>query len=129
MAESKRHAVTVLLTDDHLRKMIDDHLLKEEDIGDRVKVARIVQKLLNDALDLPDKPWHDWDDGFLGCRTRGTEIGLSRTEVADLCGIYCNTQIVRPRLARIADVLEAWEATKLKETCCELDNRVRSRNS
>ena len=45
MAQSKRHAVTVLLTDDHLRKMIDDHLLKEEDIGDRVKVARIVQKL------------------------------------------------------------------------------------
>jgi len=25
--------------------MIDDHLIKEEDIGDRVKVARIVQKL------------------------------------------------------------------------------------
>ena len=57
---------TVLLTDDHLRKMIDDHLLKEEDIGDRVKVARIVQKLLNGALDLPDKPWHDWDDWVKG---------------------------------------------------------------
>ena len=56
MAKSKRHAVTVLLTEDHLRKMIDDHLFKEEDIGDRVKVGRIVQKLLNGALDLPDKP-------------------------------------------------------------------------
>jgi hypothetical protein len=66
MAKSKRHAVTVLLTDDHLRKMIDDHLLKEEEIGDRVKVARIVQKLLNGALDLPDKPWHDWDDWVKG---------------------------------------------------------------
>lgn len=54
MAKSKRHAVTVLLTEDHLRKMIDDHLLKEEEIGDRVRVARIVQKLLNGALDLPD---------------------------------------------------------------------------
>jgi hypothetical protein len=32
--------------------MIDDHLLKEEDIGHRVKVARTVQKLLNDALGL-----------------------------------------------------------------------------
>jgi len=62
MAKSKRHAVTVLLTEDHLRKMIDNHLLKEEDIADRVKVARIVQKLLNGALDLPDRPWHDWDD-------------------------------------------------------------------
>ena len=66
MAKSKRHAVTVLLIEDHLRKMIDDHLIKEEDIGDRVKVARIVQKLLNGALDLPDKPWHDWDDWVKG---------------------------------------------------------------
>jgi hypothetical protein len=46
MAKSKRHAVTVLLTQDHLRKMIDDHLLKEKDIRDRIKVARVVQKLL-----------------------------------------------------------------------------------
>jgi hypothetical protein len=66
MAKSKRHTVTVLLTEDHLRKMIDDHLLKEEEIGDRVRVARIVQKLLNGALDLPDKPWHDWDDWTKG---------------------------------------------------------------
>jgi len=56
MAISKRHAVTVLLTEDHLRKMIDNHLLKEEDIADRVKVARIVQKLLSGALNLPDRP-------------------------------------------------------------------------
>ena len=66
MAISKRHAVTVLLTEDHLRKMIDNHLLKEEDIADRVKVARIVQKLLSGALDLPDRPWHDWDDWVKG---------------------------------------------------------------
>ena len=46
--------------------MIDNHLLKEEDIADRVKVARIVQKLLNGALDLPDRPWHDWDDWVKG---------------------------------------------------------------
>jgi hypothetical protein len=66
MAKSKRHAVTVLLNEDHLRKMIDNDLLKEEDIADRVKVARIVQKLLNGALDLPDRPWHDWDDWVKG---------------------------------------------------------------
>ena len=57
MAETKRRAVTVVLTEDHLRKMIDNQLLKEEDLGDRVKVACIVQKLLNGTLDLPDKPW------------------------------------------------------------------------
>ena len=42
MAISERRAVTVLLTEEHLRKMIEDHLLKENEIGDRVKVARIV---------------------------------------------------------------------------------------
>ena len=66
MAKSRRHAVTVLLAEEHLRKMIDNHLLKEEDIADRVKVARIVQKLLNDTLDLPDRPWHDWDNWVKG---------------------------------------------------------------
>ena len=66
MAQSKGRAVTVLLTEDHLRKMIDNHVLREEEIGDRVKVARVVQKLLNVALDLPDKPWHDWDDWVKG---------------------------------------------------------------
>jgi hypothetical protein len=66
MAISARRAVTVLLTEEHLRKMIADHLLEENEIGDRVKVARIVQKLLNGALGLPDRPWHDWDDWVKG---------------------------------------------------------------
>ena len=47
MAISERRAVTVLLTEEHLRKMIEDHLLQEDEIGDRVKIARIVQKLLD----------------------------------------------------------------------------------
>jgi hypothetical protein len=65
-AKSKRHAVTVLLTEDHLRMMIDDRLLKEEEIDDRVKLARAVQKLLNGALGPPESPWHDWDDWAKG---------------------------------------------------------------
>lgn len=66
MAISERRAVTVLLTEEHLRKMIEDHLLKENEIGDRVKVARIVQKLLDTSLGLPDRPWHDWDEWAKG---------------------------------------------------------------
>jgi len=66
MGTSERRAVTVLLTEEHLRKMIEDHFLKENEFGDRVKVARIVQKLLDDALGLPDRPWHDWDDWVKG---------------------------------------------------------------
>jgi hypothetical protein len=66
MAISERRTVTVLLTEEHLRGMIEDHLLKEDEIGDRVKVARIVQKLLDTGLGLPDRPWHDWDDWVKG---------------------------------------------------------------
>jgi hypothetical protein len=66
MAILEKHAVTVLLTEEHLRKMIDDHLLKENEIGDRVKVARIVQKLLDTGLGLPDRSWHEWDDWAKG---------------------------------------------------------------
>jgi hypothetical protein len=66
MAISERRAVTVLLTEEHPRKMIEDHLLKENEIGDRVKVARIVQKLLDTGLGLPERPWHDWDEWVKG---------------------------------------------------------------
>ena len=66
MAMSETCAVTILLTKEHLRKMIEDHLLKENEIGDRITVARIVQKLLDTSLGLPDRPWHDWDDWVKG---------------------------------------------------------------
>jgi hypothetical protein len=66
MAISDRRAVTVLLREKHLRKMIEDHFLKENELGDRVKVARIAQKVLDGALGLPERPWHDWDDWVKG---------------------------------------------------------------
>jgi len=46
--------------------MIEDHFLMQNELNDRVKVARIVQKLLDGALGLPDRPWHDWDDWVKG---------------------------------------------------------------
>jgi len=58
--------VTVLLTDDHLRKMMEDHLLTDDEIGDRVKVAGVTQQLLDAGLGLPDRPWHEWDDWVKG---------------------------------------------------------------
>ena len=66
MAISDGRMVTVLLTEEHLRKMIDDHLLKEDEIGDQLKVARVVQKLMEGALGLPEKSWHDWDEWAKG---------------------------------------------------------------
>ena len=58
--------MTVLLTEEHLRKMIDDHLLKEDEIGDQIKVAPVVQKLMDSALGLPEKLWHDWGEWAKG---------------------------------------------------------------
>jgi hypothetical protein len=66
MQTGEKRAVTVLLTEEHLRKMIEDHLLKEDEIGDRIKIARIVQKLLDTGLGLPERPWHEWDDWVKG---------------------------------------------------------------
>ena len=66
MQTGEKRAVTVLLTEEHLQKMVEDHLLKEDEIGDRVKIARIVQKLLDTGLGLPDRPWHEWDDWVKG---------------------------------------------------------------
>ncbi len=66
MTVAKRLAVTVLLTEEHLRKMVEDHLVSEKEIGDRIKLARATQKLLDAGLGLPDRPWHDWDDWVKG---------------------------------------------------------------
>lgn len=66
MAISERREVTVLLTEEHFRKMIEDHLLKGNEIADRVKVARIAQKLLDTGLGLPERSWHEWDDWAKG---------------------------------------------------------------
>ena len=64
MQTGEKRAVTVLLTEEHLRKMIEDRLLQEDELV-RVKIARIVQKLLDTGLGLPDRPWR-WDDWVKG---------------------------------------------------------------
>jgi len=54
MAGSAARTVTVRVTDEHLRKIIEQHLLKQEEISDPVKLGRVVQKSLDAALGLPD---------------------------------------------------------------------------
>ena len=66
MAISARREVTILLSEEHLRKMSEDHLLKENEIEDRVKLTRVVQKLVDTSLGLPDRPWHEWDEWVKG---------------------------------------------------------------
>ena len=62
MATPKRHTATVLLTDEHLHKMIEDHLLRENELSDQSKVARVVQQLVDTGLGFADRPWYDWDE-------------------------------------------------------------------
>jgi hypothetical protein len=66
MATSKRHTATVLLTNEHLHKMIEDHLLQENELSDQSKVARVVQQLVNTGLGLADRSWRDWDEWAKG---------------------------------------------------------------
>jgi phosphatidylserine/phosphatidylglycerophosphate/cardiolipin synthase-like enzyme len=66
MATSKRHTATVLLTDEHLHKMVEDHLLQENELSDQSKVARVVQQLVNTGLGLADRSWRDWDEWAKG---------------------------------------------------------------
>ena len=68
MAISAGRAVTVLLTEEHLRKITEYHLLKEDEISDPVKLSRVVRKSLDTTLGLPDLPWHDWDEWGRGSR-------------------------------------------------------------
>ena len=65
-ATSKRHTATVLLTDEHLHKMIEDHLMHESELNDQSKVARVVQQLVNTGLGLADRSWRDWDEWAKG---------------------------------------------------------------
>ena len=74
--------LTVLLTEEHLRKIIEYNLLKEDEISDPVKLSRVVRKSLDAALGLPDLPWHDWDEWGKGLtcpplrRVRHAMIGM-----------------------------------------------------
>jgi len=62
MAGSGGRMVTLRLTDEHLRKIVEHNLLRQDEISDPVKLGRVLQKALDAALGLPDLPWHDWDE-------------------------------------------------------------------
>lgn len=61
MSSTERCTITVILTKEQLSKMIDDRLISQDEARDRTKLARVVCNLLDSALGLPEKSWHDWD--------------------------------------------------------------------
>ena len=62
MTNPNRREATVILTEQHLRKIVDDHLLNEDEIRDQTKISRVLQRLVDRGLGLPETPWHNWDD-------------------------------------------------------------------
>jgi NifB/MoaA-like Fe-S oxidoreductase len=60
-SDPKKRTVKLLLTEEHLRKMIENNLLDRGDLEDAAKVAHTVQKVLDKGLGLPETSWHDWD--------------------------------------------------------------------
>lgn len=66
-SRQEKRAATVTLTEEHLRKIIDNHPLEEKEIEDPVKTARTIQKLVDSGLGLAEKTsWHDWDEWAKG---------------------------------------------------------------
>lgn len=66
MTCQEMRTISVLLTPEHLQKMVEFHLLAEGETTDAMKIARVVRMLLDGALGLPEKPWHDWDEWAKG---------------------------------------------------------------
>jgi hypothetical protein len=58
--------ITLTLSDQHIRKMIETHRLQQVDVDDTAKVAQVAQRLFDEALDLPEESWHEWDDWVKG---------------------------------------------------------------
>ena len=66
MMNSKSRPITLTLSDDHLRMMVESHLLKPDEIDDMPKVSRVAQRVFDQALGLPEACWHAWDDWTKG---------------------------------------------------------------
>jgi hypothetical protein len=62
MTNSRICPITLALSDNHLRMMVESHLLKSDEIGDMSKVSRVAQRVFDQALRLPEECWHEWDD-------------------------------------------------------------------
>ena len=58
--------ITLTLSDKHIRRMIESHLLKENEVNDVAKVAQVAQRHFDQALGLPEDSWHEWDDWAKG---------------------------------------------------------------
>ncbi len=67
MAQTQNYRpVTIILTDNHLRMMAERHLLNSDELHDMSILARVAQRIFDQALGLPEECWHEWDDWAKG---------------------------------------------------------------
>jgi hypothetical protein len=55
-------SITLTLSDHHVAQMIKHHDLKPDEAQDLAKVSQIAQRLIDEALGLPEDAWHAWDE-------------------------------------------------------------------
>lgn len=58
--------VSIVLTNEHVRLMVESHLLKPEEVPDTQRLAAIVQELIDNAIGFPQEGWHQWDEWVKG---------------------------------------------------------------
>ncbi|MFA5952136.1 MAG: hypothetical protein WC807_17840 [Hyphomicrobium sp.] len=66
MTAGNPRPITLTLSDQHIEQMIKHHDLTEADAVDMAKVAKIAQRLFDEALGLPEPLWREWDDWAKG---------------------------------------------------------------
>lgn len=56
----------IVLTEEHLRLMVEGHLLKPGEVSDAERLLAVVQELVDRAIGFPKQSWHQWDDWVKG---------------------------------------------------------------
>ncbi len=51
----------IVLTDEHVRMLVEAHLIKPEEAADGKRLTAAVQALVDKGLGYPQEDWHQWD--------------------------------------------------------------------
>lgn len=58
--------VSAILTAEHLRLILKEHLLTPEELNDPDRLRGLVQSMVDKAIGFPEDAWHQWDDWAKG---------------------------------------------------------------
>ena len=66
MAVSKRRAATILLTEEHLQKMVGVIIPRRKKSMIASRSLALCKNCWTRVWQFPDRPWHDWDEWAKG---------------------------------------------------------------